>query len=69
MKMTAKNLVNIIFTVLLVKCPAQETGTRPMSGWIQEVLAKSKNAEWDTGKSISRLKELRTDAMFLHSTV
>ena len=60
MRMTAKNLVNIIFTVLLVKCPAQETGG-PMSGWIQDVLSKSKNAEWDTGEPISILKKLRTE--------
>ena len=57
MRMTARNLVNIIFTILLVKCPAQETGG-PMSGWIQDVLSKSKNAEWDTGESISSLKNL-----------
>ena len=68
MKMTAKNLVNIIFTVLLVKCPAQETGTGPMSGWIQDVLSKSKNAEWDTGESISSLKEFRTEVMLDCST-
>ena len=69
MRMIAKNLVNIIFTILLVKCPAQETKTGPVSewiqggaridpGWIQDVLSKSKNAEWDTGESISSLKNL-----------
>ena len=69
MRMTAGNLVNIVFTVLLVKCPAQETGTGPMSGWIQDgakmdsgwikdVLSKSKNVKWDTGESISSLKNL-----------
>ena len=69
MRMIAKNLVNIVFAILLVKCSAQETKTGPVTGWIQgearidpgwvqDVLSKSKNAEWDTGKSISNLKNL-----------
>ena len=66
--MTAKFMVNIVFTILLTKCLAQETGG-PMSGWVRDVLSRSKNAEWDTGESFSSLKEFRTEAMFLHSTV
>ena len=69
MRITAKIMVNIIFTILVVKNSAQETETGPVSGWIQggaridpgwiqDVLSKSKNAEWDTGESISSLKNL-----------
>ena len=65
--MTAKFMVNIVFTVLLAKCPAQETG-EPMSGWIRDVLSRSKNAEWDTGESISSLKEFRAEVMLDCST-
>ena len=72
MRITAKIMVNIIFTILVVKNSAQETKTGPVSGWIQggaridpewiqDVLSKSKNAEWDTGESISILKKFRTE--------
>ena len=56
MKMTTSKLVNIVFTVLLVKCPAEETKTAPVSGWIQDLLKESMNAEWNTSKLISTLK-------------
>ena len=55
MKMTASNLVIIFLTVLLVKCPAEETKTVALSGWIEDLLKESENNKW-TGKSISSLK-------------
>ena len=55
--------MNLVFTILLVKCPAEETKAAPVSGWIEDILSDSKNAKWNTSKLISTLKKLRSEVM------
>ena len=50
--------MNLVFTILLVKCPAEETKAAP-TGWIEDILSDSKNAKWNTSKLVPILKRIQ----------